>query len=59
MAWAAKLVAFLVGAWIASLITGCAGLGDLPTFQHCKEVNYNRAGSDITISAKCSAYGAW
>lgn len=37
-------------------IGGCAQLiGASPTFQHCNEVNYNRKGADIIVSARCQA----
>lgn len=38
------------------ILAGCSAAGDLlPSMRYCDEVDYKRHGTEITLSAKCSA----
>lgn len=38
------------------ILTSCSAAGDLlPSMRYCDEVDYKRHGTEVTLSAKCSA----
>jgi hypothetical protein len=39
---------------LALVVSGCAGMGDLPTVQNCEMVRYERNERKVRIEADCT-----